>query len=318
VQGLDLTSTGTGNLDGTTADPAFVAPEDPANAPTTAGDYRLQNTSDAIDAGDNSLNSEATDLDGNPRILDGDGDSTATIDLGGYEVIPDTTAPNPPVVTGGPTIETDDPTPTFSGTAEPGSTVTVVIDLGGGESVTYETTADGNGDWSIDLGSDTPTDGTLPSGGLGTGSYPVSITATDAADNASTPTALTLTITDTTAPNPPVVTGGPTIETDDPTPTFSGTAEPGSTVTVVIDLGGGESVTYETTADGNGDWSIDLGSDTPTDGTLPSGGLGTGSYPVSITATDAADNASTPTALTLTITAGPADFTTLYLPFVAR
>jgi hypothetical protein len=115
-----------------------------------------------------------------------------------------------------------------------------------------------------------------------------------------------------------VVTGGPTIETDDPTPTFSGTAEPGSTVTVVIDLGGGESVTYETTADGNGDWSIDLGSDTPTDGTLPDGGLGTGSYPVSITATDAADNASTPTALTLTITAAPADFTTLYLPFVAR
>jgi hypothetical protein len=181
-----------GNLSG---DPLFTTPISATDAPTTTGDFQVQVGSPVIDAGDNAANSSATDLAGNTRIVDGDGDSTATIDLGVYEAIPDTTAPNPPVVTGGPTIETDDPTPPFSGTAEPGSTITVVIDLGGGESVTYETTADGNGDWSIDLGSDTPTDGTLPSEGLGTDSYPVSITATDAADNASTPTALTLTIT---------------------------------------------------------------------------------------------------------------------------
>jgi hypothetical protein len=65
-----------GNLD---ADPLFVTPVDPNNAPTTEGNLRLQQGSPAIDAGDNSYVTVPTDLDGNVRIL-----GTA-VDMGAYE-----------------------------------------------------------------------------------------------------------------------------------------------------------------------------------------------------------------------------------------
>ena len=39
-----------------------------------------------------------------------------------------------------------DNTPTVSGTSEPGASITVVVD-----GKTYETTADENGDWSVDV-----------------------------------------------------------------------------------------------------------------------------------------------------------------------
>jgi hypothetical protein len=61
--------TGTGNID---ADPLFVAP--------ASGDYRLGAGSPAINAGDNSAVTTATDLDGNPRIVNG------SVDMGAYEV----------------------------------------------------------------------------------------------------------------------------------------------------------------------------------------------------------------------------------------
>jgi hypothetical protein len=73
---------GGGNLD---ADPLFVLPVDPATAPTTAGNLRLRRGSPAIDAGDNAFVTDPLDLDGNPRIGDGDGDGTATVDMGAYE-----------------------------------------------------------------------------------------------------------------------------------------------------------------------------------------------------------------------------------------
>lgn len=80
VQNIDLSSTGTSNLDGTDAanDPLFLNPTDPLSAPASAGDLRLTSTSPAIDAGGNSLNGNATDLAGNPR-------KRGTIDLGAYE-----------------------------------------------------------------------------------------------------------------------------------------------------------------------------------------------------------------------------------------
>ncbi|MEI6777728.1 MAG: choice-of-anchor Q domain-containing protein [Chloroflexales bacterium] len=70
---------GTGNLD---TDPLFIAPIDATSAPTTTGDYRLQAASPAINAGDNSANTTPTDLDGNPRIIEG------TMDMGAYEYVP--------------------------------------------------------------------------------------------------------------------------------------------------------------------------------------------------------------------------------------
>ena len=60
------------------ADPFFVNP--------SAGDYHLPLGSPSVDAGDNSApNLPPTDLDGKPRIQDGNGDGTSVIDMGAYE-----------------------------------------------------------------------------------------------------------------------------------------------------------------------------------------------------------------------------------------
>ncbi|TMA61480.1 MAG: hypothetical protein E6J80_00105, partial [Deltaproteobacteria bacterium] len=57
------------------ADPLFA---DPVNA-----NYHLQLGSPAIDAGDNTAPElPAKDIDGDPRILDGDGDGVAVVDMG--------------------------------------------------------------------------------------------------------------------------------------------------------------------------------------------------------------------------------------------
>jgi predicted outer membrane repeat protein len=62
------------------ADPLFVVTPDPAAAPTTAENLRLQAGSPAIDAGNNAyVAGIATDLDGNPRI------TGPAVDLGPYE-----------------------------------------------------------------------------------------------------------------------------------------------------------------------------------------------------------------------------------------
>ncbi len=61
------------------ADPQFV------NA--AAGDFHLQSTSSAIDAGTNSApNLPQTDFAGNPRILDGNNDCVSIVDMGAYEL----------------------------------------------------------------------------------------------------------------------------------------------------------------------------------------------------------------------------------------
>ena len=74
---------GGGNID---ADPQFDAPVAASEAPTTTGDYRLQIGSPAIDTGTNGPVAVPTDLDGRPRITDGDGDRTAVVDMGAYEL----------------------------------------------------------------------------------------------------------------------------------------------------------------------------------------------------------------------------------------
>jgi hypothetical protein len=57
------------------ADPLFTNP--------TQGDFHIQQGSPSIDAGDNlTPNLPDTDIDGDPRILDGDGNGTAIVDMG--------------------------------------------------------------------------------------------------------------------------------------------------------------------------------------------------------------------------------------------
>jgi parallel beta-helix repeat protein len=79
---------GEGNID---SDPFFVDPGywDPNNTPTDPnddfwvdGDYHLQSDSLCIDAGDNSVvEPSSTDLEGNPRIING------IVDMGAYEAL---------------------------------------------------------------------------------------------------------------------------------------------------------------------------------------------------------------------------------------
>ena len=124
---------------------------------------------------------------------------------------------------------TDDPTLTFTGTAAAGSTVTL-----------YDT------DGTTVLGTGTATGGTwtITTSALSQATHSVTAKATDAAGNqgpASTAYAVTV---DTTAPGTPTITSatddvGPVTgtvssggSTDDATPTFTGTAEAGSTVTL--------------------------------------------------------------------------------------
>jgi predicted outer membrane repeat protein len=75
---------GAGNMD---ADPLFIDP--------SAGDFHLGPASPCIDAGNNAApDLPARDFEGDPRILDGDGDGTAVVDMGVDEVW----GPPPPVI----------------------------------------------------------------------------------------------------------------------------------------------------------------------------------------------------------------------------
>jgi uncharacterized repeat protein (TIGR01451 family) len=82
---------GTGNL---SSDPQFVIPITHTVAPTTTGNLRLQITSPAIDAGDNTAvpTDVTTDLDGNlrfvdvPEVTDTGNGTPPIVDMGAYEV----------------------------------------------------------------------------------------------------------------------------------------------------------------------------------------------------------------------------------------
>ena len=123
---------------------------------------------------------------------------------------------------------TNDTTPTLSGSAAPGDTVSI-LDNG---KVIGTVTADSNGKWAF-----------TPDSALADGKHTFTVTATDAAGNARTSGSFPIVI-DTAAPAPaenivindnvgdkqgPVGSGD---TTDDQSPTLSGEAEPGSTVDI--------------------------------------------------------------------------------------
>jgi len=167
----------------------------------------------------------------------------------------DNTPPAKPTLTG-PSV-TNNSTPTLSGTAEAGSTVSVIL----GNTSLGQVTADSNGDYSVTVSE------------LSEGSHDITATATDAANNVSQSSdALTVEV-DLTAPNTPSISF--TTPTTDTTPEFSGTAEAGSTVTILV---GGNEI-GQATADGNGDYDF-----------TPSSALALGTHAVAVKATDEAGN----------------------------
>ncbi|KAA8730411.1 Ig-like domain-containing protein [Ewingella americana] len=218
--------------------------------------------------GDHSLTAEVTDPAGNTSPP-----STP------IAVVVDTTAPagatdvtlvndaNQPI-----TGATNDTTPTITGKAEAGSTVTVRD----GDTVIGSTVADGNGNWSV-----------TPTQPLGEGNHSITTEVTDPAGNSSGVSAPIAVEIDTTAPgaatdvtlvndaNEPI-----TGSTNDNTPTLSGKAEPGSTVTV----SDGGTVIGTAPVDGNGNWTF-----------TPNPPLGDGDHSLTVVVTDPAGNSSPPT-----------------------
>ncbi|WP_240722117.1 Ig-like domain-containing protein, partial [Pseudomonas aeruginosa] len=140
----------------------------------------------------------------------------------------------------------------LSGTAEAG--VTIVITDGNGNPI-GQTTADANGNWSFTPSTPLP-DGTV-----------VNVVARDAAGNSSPPASVTV---DAVAP------ATPTVDPSNGT-TLSGTAEPGSSVTLTD--GNGNPI-GQVTADGSGNWTY-----------TPSTPIANGTV-VNVVAQDAAGNSS--------------------------
>ncbi|MCA4087618.1 Ig-like domain-containing protein, partial [Acinetobacter baumannii] len=205
----------------------------------TDGSWSVSNPGNLVDG--DTVTATATDPAGNTSLP---GTGTVSADI---------TAP----VVALDDVLTNDSTPALTGTVND-PTATVVVNVDGTD---YPAVNNGDGTWTL-------ADNTLPA--LTDGPHTITVTATDAAGNAGTDTAV-VTI-DTTAPNAPVLDP---INATDP---VSGTAEAGSTVTVSFPDG----TTATVVAGTDGTWSV------PNPGNLVDGDT------VTATATDPAGNTSLP------------------------
>ncbi|MBJ8503365.1 hypothetical protein I6M94_19255, partial [Acinetobacter pittii] len=211
------------------------------------------------------------------NLVDGDTVTATATDPAGNTSLPgtgtvsaDITAP----VVALDDVLTNDSTPALSGTVnDPAATVVVNVD-----GTDYPAVNNGDGTWTL-------ADNTLPA--LTDGPHTITVTATDAAGNAGTDTAV-VTI-DTSVP----VVSLDDVVTNDTTPALTGAInDPTATVVVTVD-----GVDYPATNNGDGTWTL-------ADNTLPV--LIDGPHTVTVTATDPAGNTATDTA-TLTIDTVPAD-----------
>src|SRR5205085_1662212 len=121
-------------------------------------------------------------------------DRAGNVGTASYTWTVDTVPPSPPFVSSTWSGSSSTSTPTVTGTAEPGSTVTV----SGGGTALGTTPADSNSAWSF----------TTPP--LADGTHDLTFTATDAAGNTSPPAGPRVFTVDTQAPAAP---GGPVLST---------------------------------------------------------------------------------------------------------
>ena len=145
-------------------------------------------------------------------------------------------------------------------------------------------TADGSGNFSI-----------TPSLALVDNSYNFTVTSTDAAGNTSSASSVFNLTVDTTAPAQPSITTTTTL-TNNATPTIEGIAEPNSTINLINN---GSSVGTATT-NSSGTFLV-----------TPSSVLADGTYSLTVTATDAAGNSSSSSALNITVDTSAPNITSL-------
>jgi hypothetical protein len=252
----------TGPITGTAEPGSIVIVRDPAgnelgrDRANEAGDFSVRLDA-PLPEGATDLVVVAADAVGNES-----GPATATA------VVPDTTAPDAPVV------ERQDlatPTGPVVGTAEPGSIV-IIRDRDGDEIGRGE--ANDDGDFSVEL--DEP---------LTEGDHGLEVVAQDDAGNESAPSPVTVTAPDVTAPDAPISTTPEFLA--DGTGPFTGSAEPGSTV-IVRDADGNE--LGRTEARDDGQFTVVL--DEPLDD---------GAHDLELVAQDEAGNVSSPTPVTVDV-----------------
>lgn len=172
--------------------------------------------------------------------------------------------------------------PTISGTAKPGTVVTLRLDTDNDqrENVTYSATADANGNWSVNLQSAKPATGNLPATGLSDSNTLEVSGALDGVQGAALPV-VTLTYDNTPPASAEIaaVSGDNIITAAEKTAgvAVSGTAEANGTVELKI---GG--TTKLVAVDAEGQWKTTLSA-----AELPAAD---GQYPLTATAIDAAGN----------------------------
>ncbi|MDU6391155.1 MAG: Ig-like domain-containing protein, partial [Pantoea sp.] len=223
----------------------------------------------ALEEGSYAFRADTANADGSVTpspVLNITIDSVVPDAVSGLQLSSDASGALVPVTTGA----TNDTTPVLSGTAEPGSIVTV----SDGGNVLGSAAVGPDGSWSF----------TTPA--LSEGAHSLSATVTDAAGNVSNASAPITFDVDSTPPAAivdlvlsdsrggtlqPIGAGGSTSST---TPTLSGSAEPGSIVTVTD----GEQVLGSATVNADGSWSF------------ISPALGEGGHSLTATVTDLAGN----------------------------
>lgn len=179
--------------------------------------------------------------------------------------------PTGPITNGG---ATNDTTPIFNGSADPGTTIRAYD----GVTLLGTTPTANNGTWTF-----------TPATALASGPHSFTFTATDLASNTSAasapfaftvdtvppPTPVLVQVTDDTGSTQGTITEGGT--TDDTQPTFSGTAEANTTISAYD----GTVLVGTTTVDASGLWTF-----------TPATALASGSHSFTFTATNAAGNTS--------------------------
>ncbi|MDP2595027.1 Ig-like domain-containing protein [Alteromonas stellipolaris] len=206
------------------------------------------------------------------ELADGDYTVTASAEDGAGNEVTDNETGN--INTNAPTLvlddqgETNDSTPTISGTTSlpEGSTVTLTVTDSAGNTQTITATVGTGGIFSVDV--NTP---------LTDGAYTVTASATDGDGNTTAVTDNGGTI-DTTAPTLTLENLG---STGDTTPTLSGTTDlpEGNTVTLVVTDSAGNTQTINALVDANGSFSVDVPN-----------ALDDGDFTVTASATDSAGN----------------------------